>query len=261
MPKIYYGSDLHLEFHRCDFDIPTGDILILAGDIFTPNDVFGAKAAKYAHEFFKIVSEKFKFVYLILGNHEHYYGDIFETRVEAESMLSKYSNIVILDGESVIHEDIAIFGGTLWTNYDNKNPVAMMAAKSAMNDFNYIGFSESRWSTKGRKLTPDDVYKENQNYRKLIHNFISNNADKKMIVVTHHAPSYACKNSYRSDYLDSAYYNTGLNELFERDITWIHGHVHTRYEMKLGDGMVMSNPRGYPGEIAEPYELKELDLG
>ena len=262
--KIYYGSDLHLEFAPADFDIPTGDILILAGDIFTPHNILDIEPSRNAHKFFKEVSKKFKHVYIILGNHEHYLGFLVDTREEAEMMLEPYPNIKILDGEKVIHEDIAIFGGTLWTDYDGKNPISMWDAKQCMNDFVDIGFSADRINLNTMLpggIDPEDFYKENLNYRKLIHNFVETNADKKKVIVTHHAPSYACcPEQYRGDSLNGAYFNTRLDHLFDYHITWIHGHIHMRYLMEYGEGVIMANPRGYPKEIKEPYQFKKLEM-
>lgn len=261
--EIYYGSDLHLEFAPADFDIPTGDILILAGDIFTPHNIFDFNPAKNAHLFFKEVSKKFKHVYIILGNHEHYLGYLVDTREEAEMMLEPYQNIKILDGETVHHGDIAIFGGTLWTDYGGKNPISMWDAKQCMNDFTNIGFSADRINintTLPGGIDPDDFHNENLNYRKLIHNFIEANPDKKKIVVTHHAPSYACcSERYKGDSLNGAYFNTGLDRLFDDPIIWIHGHIHNRYDMDYGEGKMTANPRGYPGEIKEQYHFKKLE--
>jgi Icc-related predicted phosphoesterase len=263
-PTVYFGSDLHLEFKGHNFEIPSGDILLLAGDIFTPNNILDHEPARNSHLFFKEVNQKFKHVYIVMGNHEHYHGYLVETRDIAEDMIEPYSNIKILDGESVIHDDIAIFGGTLWTNFDDYNPISMFDAKQGMSDYDLIGYSPERININTMmpgKLDPDDLFTENQNYRSLINKFLESTTDYKQIVVTHHAPSYACcPEMYRGDSLNGSYFNTKLDHHFDRNITWIHGHVHTRYEMEYGEGRILANPRGYPSEIREEYSLKRLDI-
>lgn len=262
--SIYYGSDLHLEFAAADFEIPAGDILILTGDVFVPHDIFNVNAIHRTFSFFEEVSEKFRHVYVILGNHEHYYGCLVDTREEAEDMLRRFPNVKILDGESVVHEDVAIFGGTLWTDFDGENPIAMYEASLMMNDFSLIGFSLDRINCTTNlpgKLLPEDLLEENAKYRKLLFDFLDANVDKKLVVATHHAPSYACvPECYKGSNLNPAYFNTRLDHVFDRPVHWIHGHVHVRYSMEYGNGAIYANPRGYPGENSQKYELKRLEI-
>ena len=66
-------SDLHLELVQNrnwileNPLVPKGDILIIAGDTFYINDQMGTL------DFIKKVSDDFKAVYLIPGNHEFYF--------------------------------------------------------------------------------------------------------------------------------------------------------------------------------------------
>lgn len=72
--KIQYCSDLHLEFAQNEkflADNPiqaVGDILVLAGDIIY------WEPENFKHRFFDYVSDHFKAVYYIPGNHEFYSG-------------------------------------------------------------------------------------------------------------------------------------------------------------------------------------------
>ena len=72
--KIQYCSDLHLEFAQnekflADHPIQAvGDILVLAGDIIY------WEPENFKHRFFDYVSDHFKAVYYIPGNHEFYSG-------------------------------------------------------------------------------------------------------------------------------------------------------------------------------------------
>ena len=70
------------------------------------------------------------------------------------------------------------------------------------------------------------------------------------VVVTHHAPSPGS--------VAPAYAGHPLNPAFASDLDaliragrpdlWVHGHVHTSFDYRLGATRVVCNPRGYPGE-------------
>ena len=73
MVKINYISDLHLEFYGDDVNFEKvmnfdndAEIICLAGDIGYPEHPNYEK-------FLSFISGKFKYVFLITGNHEYYH--------------------------------------------------------------------------------------------------------------------------------------------------------------------------------------------
>lgn len=77
---IQYMSDLHLEFPENSMflkqnEIPvTGEVLVLAGDIFYLKDRIAPRA-----KFWKWASENYRQVLIVPGNHEYYnYSDVME---------------------------------------------------------------------------------------------------------------------------------------------------------------------------------------
>ena len=67
----------------------------------------------------------------------------------------------------------------------------------------------------------------------------------KVIVMTHHAPSYqSVAGQYRGDLLNAAYANR-LDALVEKVDLWVHGHTHHSFDYRIGKGRVVCNPRGY----------------
>ena len=99
--RIQYMSDLHLEFQENSRylkhnELPvTGDVLVLAGDIFYLKD----KVAPLT-KFWKWASENYRQVLIVPGNHEYYnYSDVRERGLSSRWMVRgnvrSYQNQVI----------------------------------------------------------------------------------------------------------------------------------------------------------------------
>ena len=71
--KLHLYSDIHKEFETKNniFMPPGGDVLILAGDVCVADDFNQDTLA-----WFQEVSERYEQVFYVLGNHEHYHGDL-----------------------------------------------------------------------------------------------------------------------------------------------------------------------------------------
>ena len=87
--RIQYMSDLHLEFQENSRylrynELPvTGDVLVLAGDIFYLKD----KTAPVMN-FWKWASKNYRQVLIVPGNHEYYnYSDVMERGFQWKWML------------------------------------------------------------------------------------------------------------------------------------------------------------------------------
>jgi Icc-related predicted phosphoesterase len=80
-------------------------------------------------------------------------------------------------------------------------------------------------------------------------------AGRKVVVVTHHAPSSL---SIAPWYKDDHYINGGYHSKLENQILdtspdlWFHGHMHNSFDYTLGDTRVICNPRGYYPEEINP---------
>lgn len=99
--RIQYMSDLHLEFQENNRylrynELPvTGDVLVLAGDIFYLKD----KTAPVMN-FWKWASKNYCQVLIVLGNHEYYnFSDVMERGFQWKWMLREnvgyYQNQVV----------------------------------------------------------------------------------------------------------------------------------------------------------------------
>lgn len=114
MKNIGLVSDLHLEGSNMDIlNNPLWDYLVIAGDLSTDLDMIDL--------FFQYKCPKHIPIIYVLGNHEYDYKNYFDTKNQIKKILENYSNIYLLDNESIIFDDIKFIGTTLWSNLNLKN--------------------------------------------------------------------------------------------------------------------------------------------
>lgn len=254
--KIKLLSDLHLEFGS--FDVGEGDVLILAGDIVNVKELEKeSPQGKYYKKFLDKCAENYNKVFYVLGNHEHYFGDIEKTAKDLQTHL-KTDKVTLLDNSKEEYEGVTFIGCTLWTNYDNENPNAKLAGLKAMTDYHVIVEGDLG------KLVPNSVvelHKESIEY-----------LDKELkeirgpvVVVTHHAPhATSLSGDYVDDELAPAYYSDLTTFIQTHDIdVWCHGHIHHTNDYTISDTRILSNPRGYRKYNENPdfNEEFEFELG
>lgn len=234
--KIQYVSDLHLEFPKNnDFLkanplLPSGDILILAGDI-----VPFAVMDKH-QDFFSYLADNFQFTYWIPGNHEYYYFDVAE---KSGVLWEEIRTNVVLLNNTVVHlQDTKLIFSTLWSKI---SPVNQWNVERGLSDFYVIKY-------KGNRLT-SEVY--NQLHTDSV-NFINQELQLenrgKTIVVTHHVPTFM---NYPEIYKGSKINEAFAVELFDTIEAssidyWIYGHSHhNTTDYKIGDTQMLTNQLGY----------------
>lgn len=260
--KFHYASDIHLEFNDLpNTQIPSGTNLILAGDILTIPMLSEnrPKSRERSLTFLKNVSKKFKRVFYLSGNHEFYGAGIDEDKSILETVFP--NNFVHLyEGSSYnIDEKTVIVGGTLWTDMCGNDPAIKDIVGRGMNDFYYIrkaGVSAASHAKSGGYETtfmPSDAVEIFNRTLTNIKKAVDDNKDKKVVVVTHHAPSIlGVSNRYGStaNPINFGYY-TALDSFIEERPQikyWVHGHTHCIHKKKIGSIMLLSNARGYNGE-------------
>lgn len=265
--KLDIVSDLHLEFDSKNLVLtPKSDTLIMAGDVMEVVNLSTIRSMEFSI-WLTMISSMYKNVVWVLGNHEHYFSVISETKKELQSFLdkAKLKNIHVLENETVEIEDAIVFGATMWTSIHNLNPIRMNAIQHAMNDYRYI--KRYRMSSSGvlkkEKLRPTDTI--DLHYESIAHlvDFAKLKTDKKKIVVSHHAPSFiSIPDSFRTNMLNDAYADDLYNEYFASGIALsVHGHIHQPVDYLLSRTRVVSNPRGYFGqESVQNYDVLTVEV-
>ncbi|MBN2520365.1 MAG: metallophosphoesterase [Bacteroidales bacterium] len=233
--RIQYCSDLHLEFDQNNLYIERnpltviGDILVLAGDVVPLDDKF------LNNNFFRFITDNYKKVFWVPGNHEFYYKDISEYSKSYHIRLSEKLSIV--HNTEVQYENIRLIFSTLWSNIST---TYQKIIETSVSDFLCI-------SNKNKKFKTSDFNRLHNESLEFLKNTVKN-ATEKTVIVTHHLPSSLCNSP--------AFAKSIINEAFCVDLTnfiencnagfWIYGHSHfNQNPLFLGNTILLTNQLGY----------------
>ena len=273
--KIAICSDLHLEFGDIHLANDEGaDVLILGGDILTAQELYDFQAddselvASYTRKgkadlyrkFLAQVSADFEHVIYIAGNHEFYHGRYPDHYSTLAQECTKFRNLYFLEQQLVFIQDHCFLGATLWTDFNRGDPTTKAVIKNMLNDYRVIKRSDYT------RLDPNDTQLRHVNTLAFIDRIISDNPDRRYVVVGHHAPSkFSTKLQYEKDFHMNGGYSSDLSDFMEKHPQielWTHGHTHDEFDYKIHNTRVVCNPRGYAGyeEQSDKFKLKYLDL-
>jgi len=292
---IAFISDIHLDFWipiklngtkedlRLDNFISNtlkpikADVLIIGGDNSHYNQQFKKLLIKLAE------LKLFKKIIITYGNHDMYlvsnkqihdYKISINKITEMKKICTDIDTVEFLDGNIIEVDGIKIGGCAMWYDYSyakkffNMNDFHMLQKwKQVMNDANYIygtdhlGLNEVRsmYSYGKTKIYTFDPLlffeSEKDKLLKII--------DKVDIFVSHFGP--AIPPNLESKYMNidtGFYYFDGEHYLWGEKAPklWIFGHTHTKYEWKVNNTWMVSNPLGYKSEnTGTSIDIIELD--
>jgi len=194
---------------------------------------------------------------VIAGNHIVYDSNgrpIQDLKQQMAQAFPKDSPITFLDQMtgtmSKEIDGILFVGTTLYTDYalfpDTSVEWAMHKGGRGLNDF-YIGYTKDK--EKNRHLIPSDYRRWFIESKKEITRIVEANPNKDIVIITHHCPSEKCC-SYKGEILNASY-ASNLEPFIQEHPNiklWIAGHAHNRKQFKIGNCLVLMNPRGYEHE-------------
>lgn len=255
--KIHVVSDIHLEMGALDQPVPSGDSLVLAGDITLlgpydhDSDYYNNQRLIDRNEaFFSECAKNFEAVFYFPGNHEAYNSNISLAPALIRKHFGRHANL--LDNKAVeLGSGVVLFGATLWTDMFDGAAHDVFAPRgfgSPINDFNLIHVGKGN-----RRFTTRDCADRFRKAIKHLDAACETHRDKTIVVATHHAPSVKgiSPAHTRSDY-NAAYYSDLEAFIRERPMIryWLHGHTHLQKTYRIGECQVFSNARGYHGREA-----------
>lgn len=268
--KIKIASDLHLEHSDVIIKNDEGcDVLVLAGDICVADDFDSAvtidelidesvlvlkgrqiSAQRYIR-FFKQVSEDFKHVVYVAGNHEFYHGKWVKSLAVLRAMCSRFHNVHFLERDTVELEGVAFIGGSLWTDCNQGDPLTLHALTGLMTDYDVIRNDDLGYT----KLKPTHTMARHHQTLQYIKHVVGEKRESRCVVVSHHAPcSKSIDTNYSGQYLMNGAYYSELSDFImdsPQIKLWVHGHIHKAVDYMIGEAKIASCPRGYSSEMNE----------
>lgn len=236
--RIQYASDLHLEFgensrwlkeHPL---IPSADILVLAGDIgYLGDDNY------ISHPFWNRVSEDFNQVIVVPGNHELYkFFDINELR-NGWQLEIRHNVRVCYNSVIALNEETDLIASTLWAHIP---PSEEYLTERCVSDFKRIRNGEFR-------LSAQRFNEEHEVCRNFIEKAVSESNAERIVVATHHVPSFALMaEEFKDSSINGAFTVELAGMIAESRINcWIYGHSHRNIDKMIGSTRCVSNQLGY----------------
>jgi predicted phosphodiesterase len=245
--KIQILSDLHDEISHTEepFENPGADVLVLAGDI----DRGDCGIRQYG-----ILAQEMGIPCIyVAGNHE-YYGSEYGATLELLRKTAQEFRVHFLERDAVVIDGVRFLGATLWTDFaglgNSERERAMTAAARYINDYRRIAV---RAGNRNRVLRPKDTKVWHAEARQWFQDELARDFPGPTVVVTHHGPSPKCHDYERHGAPDpiSVSFWSNLEGLIDpaRVSAWIYGHTHSNLRFEINGVPVVTNQRGYPGEL------------
>lgn len=250
----YNYSNLYNKLYESDFLVVAGDI---SGDAFRTEDWLDNYMNKGI---------------AIEGNHLGY-NDV--SVVENNNFSTKNGYIDYLkdkydgsNGKKFLENDtyeidgVLFIGCTLYTDFElhGNAELSMNFARNSMNDYYYVHYLSDG---KKLKLNPYVTSMWHRKSVEFIDATCAANRDKKIVIVSHHAPSgNSIGKKYTHDTLNPAYASNleWLMEKYDNLVLWVHGHVHEDFDYTVHGTRVVCYPFGYINENNRTEETIGLTI-
>lgn len=237
-------SDIHLEFYKeypglAHFisDQQAADCLCLCGDIGDPH------SPHYKRFLAECASAPYTYVFIIAGNHEFYHCHMQRVHHHLRELCKEVGNGKLIymnnTGFDLQGTNIRIFGTTLWSKITAEQALDV---RCFLPDFRFI----KEW----------DIDEYNAKHRKSLKRInvelATLPAGKRLVVMSHHAPSLLCGDPVHADSPISSAFKTDLYDLIASNThkiaVWMYGHDHYNMMFHIKGTVLVSNQAGYPGE-------------
>ena len=234
--KIQYCSDLHLEFKENKNFLsknplqPTGDILLLAGDIIP------FALLKEHDYFFDFISANYERVFWVPGNHEYYGYDLGDVKNPLYEKIRH--NVFVVNNQIIPYKNANLIFSTLWSAISPQNE---WVVQQNVSDFSLIKIN-------GKKITSAYFNSLHQTDYAFLKKALNTIDSKTNVVVTHHVPTFL---NYPEQYKNSNITEAFAVELYDfifnsNAAYWIYGHHHHNTpDFKIGNAIMLTNQLCY----------------
>jgi len=210
---------------------PSGEILVLAGDIGYLNDDNYSR-----HPFWDWASDNYQQVIVAIGNHELYkYYDL--AKMPQGLVSSIRENVKCYYNAVVRIENVDFIISTLWAKIPLEEAYL---TERGISDFYRILYNDET-------LTWDNFNREHEKCFLFIQNEVSKSTAEHIVVITHHVPSFLLSShDFAQSKLNGAF-TVELASYIENSTIeyWIYGHSHRNIDKMIGKTQCVSNQLGY----------------
>lgn len=187
------------------------------------------------------------------GNHEFHGGEVGAV-ARAMREAAAGSNVFLLEKASTVINDVRVFGTTLWTDFAlfaGVDPVELAWSKADCRRYvpDFDGRIHCFADGYSVAMTPEITRRWHGQSVAWLAEQLATPFAGKTIVVTHHAPSARSVPAEYAQHPATPAWASALDDLVAQADIWVHGHVHQACDYTIGSSRVMSNPRGYDGEL------------
>lgn len=247
--RIRVISDIHIDINKNDKPYNfEEDFVICCGDISGDR----ISTAEW-------IQNNVKMGIAVGGNHLGYNDISFDEKdsltYSIKFLQNKFnkSPVYFIENQTVEIDDVIFIGCILFTDFKlfNNEELCKMTAIKALNDFRYVKIIKNN---KIKLITATDQQVLHKASRDFIEKVCSNNPNKKIVVISHHAPSYKSIPAQYKNSMLSAAYASNLEDIIEKYDNlklWCHGHMHENCDYEMYGTRIICNPRGYYTE--NPY--------
>lgn len=242
MLRFQVCSDIHTEFYKTvrldHFLTPSADYLILAGDV-------GIPIIPTYKSFLQQCNDRFKKVFIVLGNHEYYGNTLSGTFQMVQEQISDLPNVVLLhDSEYRFEEEnFTLLGTILWSRV---HPTEYNHVKERMADYQKIWHDDRK-----SNIDPSHTVQVHERHVDWLRTEIETRfaRGERLGVVTHHLPSFSLISAEHKHSPINSAFASNLDLLIRPPIEfWVSGHSHSFNRRTINGVRCIVNPSGYPNE-------------
>ncbi|MBS0248343.1 MAG: metallophosphoesterase [Proteobacteria bacterium] len=254
--RIQIFSDLHADVRppREVVVFPDVEVVVVAGDT--------CQGAESAFMHLRLSVPMQIPILMVMGNHEYYRRSFHEELARAREVAPLYG-VHLLENDTVIIDGVRFIGATLWTDYalfgEANLGRAMVAASRGLNDHRRISWTKQPWT----RFRPQEALLLHHTSRKYIEKTLAESFVGPTVVVTHHAPHVGSLHPRYANEILSAAYVSDLSKSIEaaQPDLWVHGHVHSSFDYKVGGTRIVCNSHGYGSENADFNASLVVEVG
>lgn len=234
--KLTILSDIHLEFlsdyrhiiSKLHHHKNHTDVCILAGDI-------GHCSSTIYYNFLKDMRKIFKHVIVIPGNHEYFVNQHMNEVDYMAKLVCQNNNCIFLNKSTILIDKVKFIGCTLWSDIKHSGNVPIIPNLSQKLFYKKTDLLQS-------------LHNDHLSWLKNELE-ISTKRNQKIVVITHHCPSFQLRGEMYPLSARSKYYYTDLEYLIKKPIeVWACGHTHNQKELYINGTRLILNPIGYNKE-------------